>query len=96
MVWKFCEIWKVLQELASRWAKFCEIVSRSARYGMYGRIETGLVLKAQQGLSSTLSGLVEVPQSQRQHLDMTGRLNLNQLYIRQVFLRIYNMKINTA
>ena len=36
MVWKFCEIWKILWELPSRWAKFCEIVSHSVRYGMYG------------------------------------------------------------
>ena len=35
MVWKFCEIWKILWELASRWAKFCEILSHSGRYGMY-------------------------------------------------------------
>ena len=35
MVWKFCDIWKILWELASRWAKFCEILSHSVRYGMY-------------------------------------------------------------
>ena len=29
MVWKFCEIWKILWEFASRWAKFCEILSHS-------------------------------------------------------------------
>ena len=29
------EICKILLELASRWAKFCEILSRSVRYGMY-------------------------------------------------------------
>ena len=26
----------MLWELASRWAKFCEILSHSVRYGMYG------------------------------------------------------------
>ena len=31
MVWKFCEIWKILWELAFRWAKFCEILSHSVR-----------------------------------------------------------------
>ena len=37
MVWKFCEIWKILSLciLASRWAKVCEILSHSVRYGMY-------------------------------------------------------------
>ena len=40
MFWKFCEIWKILWELASRWAKFCEIkfceiLSHSVRYGTY-------------------------------------------------------------
>ena len=35
MVWKFCLIWKILWELAFRWAKFCEILSHSVRYGMY-------------------------------------------------------------
>ena len=35
MAWKFCEIWKILWELASRWTKFCKILSHSARYGMY-------------------------------------------------------------
>ena len=35
MVWKFCDIWKILWELASRWAKFCEISSHSVIYGMY-------------------------------------------------------------
>ena len=35
MIWKFCEIWKVLWELAFRWAKFCEILSHSVRYGVY-------------------------------------------------------------
>ena len=35
MVWKFCEIWKILQKLAPRWAKFCEILSHSVRYGLY-------------------------------------------------------------
>ena len=35
MVWKFCEILKILRDLASRWAKFCEILSHSVRYGMY-------------------------------------------------------------
>ena len=35
MVWKFCEIWKILWELTSRWVKFCEILSYSVRYGMY-------------------------------------------------------------
>ena len=32
MVWKFCEIWKFLWELTSRWAKFCEILSHSVRF----------------------------------------------------------------
>ena len=35
MVWKFCEILKSYGELAFRWAKFCEILSHSVRYGMY-------------------------------------------------------------
>ena len=35
MALKFCEIWKILRELASRWAKFCEILSYSVRHGMY-------------------------------------------------------------
>ena len=35
MAWKFCEIWKILWELASRWAKFCEILSHSVWYGKY-------------------------------------------------------------
>ena len=35
MIWKFCEIWKILWELASRWAKFFEILSHSVKYGMY-------------------------------------------------------------
>ena len=35
MVWKFCEIWKILWELASRWANFCKILSYSVRYGLY-------------------------------------------------------------
>ena len=35
MFWKIYEIWKILWELASRWAKFCEILSHSVRYGMY-------------------------------------------------------------
>ena len=34
-IWRFCEIWKILWKLASRWAKFCEILSHSVRYGMY-------------------------------------------------------------
>ena len=33
--WKCFEIWKFLWELMSRWAKFCEILSHSVRYGMY-------------------------------------------------------------
>ena len=37
MVWKFCEIWKILWKLASWWAKFCEILSHSVRYGMYDK-----------------------------------------------------------
>ena len=36
MDWKFCEIWEILWKLASTWAKFCEILSHSVRYGMYG------------------------------------------------------------
>ena len=36
MVWKFYDIWKILWELASRWAKLCEILSHSVKYGMYG------------------------------------------------------------
>ena len=40
MVWKFCEIWKILLDLASRWAKFCEILSHIVRYGMYDHKET--------------------------------------------------------
>ena len=35
MVWKFCEIWIFYGELSSWWAKFCEILSHSVRYGMY-------------------------------------------------------------
>ena len=35
MIWKFCEIWKIVWELASRWAKFYEILSHIVRYGMY-------------------------------------------------------------
>ena len=35
MVWKFCEVWKILRELAFRWVKFHEILSLSVRYGMY-------------------------------------------------------------
>ena len=35
MVWKFFEICKILLELASRRAKFCEILSHSERYGMH-------------------------------------------------------------
>ena len=35
MVWKFCEIWKILWEFASLWAKFCKILFHSVRYGMY-------------------------------------------------------------
>ena len=38
MVWKFCEIWKILWELASIWAKFCDILSQSVRYGMYVKL----------------------------------------------------------
>ena len=34
MVWKFCEIWKSLWELASRWPKLCEILSHSVRYSI--------------------------------------------------------------
>ena len=41
MVWKFCEIWKILWELASRWVKFCEILSDSVRYGMYVYLKHG-------------------------------------------------------
>ena len=51
MVWKFCEIWKILWEMAFRWAKFCEILSHSVRYGMYvviyeypGRMEATICL----------------------------------------------------
>ena len=33
MVWKFCEICKILLELASRLAKFCEILT--VRYVLY-------------------------------------------------------------
>ena len=40
MVSKFCEIWKILWELASGWAKFCEILSHGVRYGMYMYAET--------------------------------------------------------
>ena len=35
MVWKICEIWIFLWELPSRWAKFCEILSHSVKFGMY-------------------------------------------------------------
>ena len=35
MVWSFCVIWKILWELASGWAKFCEILSHSVRYGRH-------------------------------------------------------------
>ena len=35
MVWKFCEIWKILWELVFRWAKFYEILSHSVWYGLY-------------------------------------------------------------
>ena len=35
MVWKFCEICKIVWELSSRLVKFCEILSRSVRYGRY-------------------------------------------------------------
>ena len=31
-----CKIWKILWELASRWAKLCEISSHNVRYGMNG------------------------------------------------------------
>ena len=34
MVWKFCEIWKILLELAFKRAKFCEILPHSVRDGM--------------------------------------------------------------
>ena len=34
-IYKFCEIWKFFWELAFRWAKFCEVLSHSVRYGMY-------------------------------------------------------------
>ena len=36
-IWKFCEIWKFLWELAFRRAEFCEILSHSVRYGMYAK-----------------------------------------------------------
>ena len=39
MVWNFCEIWKILWESTSRWAKFCEILSHSVRYGMHVHCE---------------------------------------------------------
>ena len=44
MVWKYCEIWKILWELASRWAKFCEILSHSVRYGMYAKTITNNIM----------------------------------------------------
>ena len=43
--WKFCEIWTVLRKLASRWAKFCEISSHNARYGMYVILASVFILK---------------------------------------------------
>ena len=41
---KFCEISKILWDMASRWAKFCEILSHSVRYGMYVDVQCGLCL----------------------------------------------------
>ena len=45
MVWNFCEIWKILWALGSRWAKFCEILSHSATYGMYAFTGQGRICK---------------------------------------------------
>ena len=45
MVWKFCEIWNFLWELASRWAKFWEILIHSVRYGMYAYVLILIMLK---------------------------------------------------
>ena len=36
MVWKFCEIWTFYGNCLFRLAKFCDILSHSVRYGMYG------------------------------------------------------------
>ena len=35
MVWKFCGIWIVYGNCLPRWAKLCEILSHSVRYGIY-------------------------------------------------------------
>ena len=44
MVWKFCEMWKLLRELASRWVTSCEFLSHSVRYGMYELVLKFLIL----------------------------------------------------
>ena len=43
MVRKFCELWKILWELVSSWAKFCEILSRSVRYDMYATMSSAAI-----------------------------------------------------
>ena len=50
MVWKFCEIWKILWELASRLVKFCEILSHSVSYSMYALIRLCILYKPEDSI----------------------------------------------
>ena len=101
MIWKFCEIWKILWEFASSWVKFCEILSHNVRYGMYEYISCLTVIlsfctdrSGQTGQSQIRLILME-PSGQGLHC-LSFCMDLLDIYYPSLKLQYSHFRIITA